>query len=261
MRFYCPARLKNNPTPGSSYKVSQGFGCTISILNRLFFQRVNWDLNEGLSAVVRKDPSFQMSEGIGFMLKWILLNKDAFRPAVHDNSSSSLANNDPLVSLSTDFVCFRGICTKVMCTPYERREGWQIYAVKHRGTIYLRQMDTDAQIKAETNKSQRQKDMCSWGYKFEQYMQDDLRKEQERESRFERKPVNENEEFCAMYRTRLGNHSVVYGAEMDGFQLKNPIDPDTCEGMNIDEIDLNQDGFFVELKTSRTIDSPRLEVR
>ena len=48
---------------------------------------------------------------------------------------------------------------------------------------------------------------------------------------------------------------------MDGYQLKNPIDPDSCEGIAIDDIDLNQDGHFVELKTSRTIDSPRLEVR
>ena len=33
-------------------------------------------------------------------------------------------------------------------------------------------------------------------------------------------PVNENEEFCCVFRSRLGGHSIVYGAEMDGFRLK-----------------------------------------
>ena len=166
---------------------------------------MNWDLNEGLSAVIRKDDNFKHEEGIGHVLRWILLNKEAFEPFVPGQDQSAITNKDPLTSLSTDFVCFRGLCTTIMCTPYERREGWQIFAVKHRGTIYLRQMDTEAKMKADKNMSQRQKDMSSWGYKFEQYMQDDLRKE-DRESRFERKPVNENEEFCAVYRYYFALH-------------------------------------------------------
>ena len=48
--------------------------------------------------------------------------------------------------------------------------------MKHRGTIYLRQMDTEAKLKAEANKSESQHRMCSWGYKFEQFILDDLRK-------------------------------------------------------------------------------------
>ena len=70
-------------------------------------------------------------------------------------------------------------------------------------------------------------------------------------------PVNENEEFCCLFRTRLGSHSVVYGAEMDGYRLRTP-----SEGpLTLDDFDLNQDGHFIELKTSRVIDSPRLEAR
>ena len=48
--------------------------------------------------------------------------------------------------------------------------------MKHRGTIYLRQMDTEAKLKAEANKSETQQRMCSWGFKFEQFILDDLRK-------------------------------------------------------------------------------------
>lgn len=101
--------------------------------------------------------------------------------------------------------------------------------------------------------------MSSWGYKFEQFTLDGLRNEREDNLSENRKlpPVNENEEFCALFRARLGHHSLVYGAEMDGFRLRTP-----SEGpINPDDLDLNQDGHFIELKTSRTIDSPRLETR
>jgi len=234
MRFFCPERLKNSSQAGSSYK------------------RVNWDLNDGYDKVIRKDDSFKKDEGISFMLKWICHNKSAFQ--IIDQTTNEAA---PLSTLSTDFVAFRGLLTTIMCTPYEKREGWQIFAVKHRGTIYLRQMDTDAKLKAEANKSETQQRMCSWGYKFEQYILDDLRKEREESFNEHRKlePVNENEEFCCLFRTRLGTHSIVYGAEMDGYRLRTP-----SEGpLNLDDFDLNQDGHFIELKTSRVIDSPRLE--
>lgn len=234
MRFFCPERLKNSAQAGSSYK------------------KVNWDLNDGYDKVIRKDESFKKDEGISFMLKWICHNKSAFQ--IIDQTTNEAA---PLSTLSTDFVAFRGLLTTIMCTPYEKREGWQIFAVKHRGTIYLRQMDTEAKLKAEANKSESQHRMCSWGYKFEQFILDDLRKEREESFNEHRKlePVNENEEFCCLFRTRLGSHSVVYGAEMDGYRLRTP-----SEGpLNLDDFDLNQDGHFIELKTSRVIDSPRLE--
>jgi len=234
MRFFCPEKLKNSNQAGSSYK------------------RVNWDLNEGYEKVIHKDESFKKDEGLSMMLKWITGNRSAFE-IVNPKTNEAA----PLTSLSTDFVCFRGLCTTIMCTPYEKREGWQLFAVKHRGTIYLRQMDTESKLKAEANKSDYQKRMCSWGYKFEQYILDDLRQEREDMYNERRKlpPVNENEEYCCLFRTRLGAHSVVYGAEMDGFRLRTP-----SEGpINLDDIDLNQDGHFIELKTSRIIDSPRLE--
>jgi hypothetical protein len=44
---------------------------------------------------------------------------------------------------------------------------------------------------------------------------------------------------------------------MDGFRMKT-----TTEGpINPNDIELNQDGHFIELKTTRVIDSPRLEAR
>jgi RAT1-interacting protein len=114
---------------------------------------------------------FKKDEGITFLLKWILGNRNAF-----EITDPQTQTTQPLTTLSTDFVCFRGLCTTIMCTPYERRDGWQLFAVKHKGTIYLRQMDTEAKMKAEANQSDHQLRMSSWGFKFEQYSLDDLRK-------------------------------------------------------------------------------------
>ena len=97
MMFFCPERLRNSSQAGSSYK------------------RVEWDLNQGIDQVVRKDERFKRDEGISLMLKWILENKQAF--SIVDPQTNEAA---PLTSLSTDFVMFRGLCTTIMCTPYEK---------------------------------------------------------------------------------------------------------------------------------------------
>ena len=68
-------------------------------------------------------------------------------------------------------------------------------------------------------------------------------------------PVNESEEFCCMFRSRLGCHSIVYGAEMDGFR----INPERADEDSREMIDLNLDGTFVELKTNRIIESKKMQ--
>ena len=59
------------------------------------------------------------------------------------------------------------------------------------------------------------------------------------------------------FRSRLGPHSLVYGAEMDGlipgFKTINNEDEDDAN--IVDRVDLNASSF-VELKTSRKIDHP-----
>ena len=65
-------------------------------------------------------------------------------------------------------------------------------------------------------------------------------------------PVIESEEFCCMFRTRLGAHSIVYGAEMDGLEVNDRLNGLTGD---VDGIDLNGE-TFVELKTSRIVEHP-----
>ena len=90
------------------------------------------------------------------MLKWITINKERFAVGGDQSSGRKKIN-----SLNTDFgnlilsnqvssqqlialaVCFRGLLTQLMCTPYENREGWRVLAVRHRGTIYLHKDETE----------------------------------------------------------------------------------------------------------------------
>lgn len=67
-------------------------------------------------------------------------------------------------------MCFRGLLTQIMCTPFEESEGWIICAKQYDGTIFLCAFDTEEKIRRQQNETERQKQMCSWGYKFEQYM-------------------------------------------------------------------------------------------
>ncbi len=103
------------------------------------------------------------------MLKWISLNKGKFRPA----GESSSDDDASLDSLLTDFVCYRGLFTMIMCTPYERRDDWILSAVKYRNTIFLHKEETPAQRRQRSQASERMKRMCSWGYKFEQCVNSD----------------------------------------------------------------------------------------
>lgn len=76
----------------------------------------------------------------------------------------------------------------------------------------------------------------SWGFKFEQYMLSD----EPGQSPDTTQPVDEGEEFACVFSTKLGDHNLLYVAEMDGVlakeELQEPIDWAKQE--------------FVELKTS-----------
>jgi RAT1-interacting protein len=62
-----------------------------------------------------------------------------------------------------------------------------------------------------------------------------------------RKPVNESEELCVMFRTKLSNHHLLFGAEMDG--VKSTTEINNCSELAKAE--------FIELKTSRQIETAR----
>lgn len=57
-----------------------------------------------------------------------------------------------------------------MKTPYDEREGWIICAAKWKGTIYLMAFDTEADTFELNNRTEKDLQFSSWGFKFEQYI-------------------------------------------------------------------------------------------
>lgn len=178
---------------------------------------VSFDLNKGLNTRISKSWE---SEGLDTMLRWILNNRSKFGER----------------SLNTDFVSFRGLLRLLLNTPYEQRDPWIIRVTRWRGTVYLLQEKTIAEKEREKNMTERDKKFTYWGYKFEHYM--NLHDK-------DPGPVNENEEFCCIFRTRLAGLSLMYGAEMDGY-----ISSQLPDGQ------LNP-SKFVEYKTSRIVETDR----
>jgi len=195
-------------------------------------EKVQLDLNVGLDRVERKGEESQGgAEGLDNLLRAILGNRERFAVA------------GELESLHTDLVCYRGLLTTLLCTPYEGREGWEVEVVKWRGTMYLKQRETAERRRQRERETERQRTMSSWGYKFEQYLSTPTPGTSPDTS----EPVNESEEFCCVFRSRVGGLSMVYGAEMDAYTSVKELD--RREHLSPDK--------FVEMKTSREVENDR----
>ncbi|KAF9990923.1 hypothetical protein BGZ75_008092 [Mortierella antarctica] len=66
-----------------------------------------------------------------------------------------------------NFICYRGILTKIMCTPYSRNEPWELGATLYKGTIYIEEHVSAEKRQNSTGTNERHKLMSYWGYRFE----------------------------------------------------------------------------------------------
>jgi len=196
-------------------------------------KHVNFDLNTSMDQVKRASDVKRNTEKLDTILRWILLNRYKF--AVSPQPGEQCAKGHRIASLSTDFVCFRGLLRDLMCAPYQR-DGFIILATRWRKTIYLCAIDTPEKIRENENRSESQKKMCSWGHKFEQFMT---------EGEDPATGMDECKEYCCVLRSRLESHSLVYAAEVDG------VDPGKYRPPHAHLT------AFVELKTSKEIVTER----
>ncbi|KAK6171101.1 hypothetical protein SNE40_019359 [Patella caerulea] len=196
---------------------------------------VNFNLRKGFKEMIKKDES--KLEYIDDLLRWVISEPRAFvsKPIVNEGSGHEIK----LSSLSTDFVCWRGLLTKLLCSPYENRDGWMIAVILFRGTYFLCDFETEEKKKQLAKVTERQEEMCYWGWKFEQYVTSDKEGGKPDTSR----PVNNNEGFCSVVRSRLNNNSLVYGGEVDG--IDNTI---------------KHNNKYVEYKTTRQIESRNQDI-
>nr|CAD7196840.1 unnamed protein product [Timema douglasi] len=133
-----------------------------------------------------------------------------------------------------------------MCTPYENLDDWIICASKWKGNIYLCAIESEESIKKRKSRTEQQKKFMSWGYKFEQYMTADKPKGRPKTD----DPVNEKEEFCVMFQSKMRDHNLLYGAEMDCVDSETEV---------LTEQDL-ANAHFIELKTNRMIEDRRQDM-
>ena len=160
---------------------------------------VAFDLNLGYNTFIKKDES--VKEYLDDLLKWVVANKSKF-----DVQGSVLQEG-----LNTDFICWRGLMTKLACTPYENRDGWKIAVIRYKNTWYMCEYDTEERIQQKAQMDEKQKQMTYMGWKFEQYVTADSPKGEPDVT----KPVNNKEGYCSVVRSRLAEHSLVFGGEVD----------------------------------------------
>ena len=128
---------------------------------------MKFNLRNGVSDAIDKDQESIKQKMLDDMLTWILQERKA-------DNSSIVDLQQPLRPLHIEFVCFRGLLTVLIYTPYENQEGWRILATKFQNTIYLWQMkdlrENGNSFSRNPRNAQRMQEMTMWGFKFEQYL-------------------------------------------------------------------------------------------
>ncbi|CAG8777930.1 19989_t:CDS:2 [Cetraspora pellucida] len=153
--------------------------------------------------------------------------------------------------VQTDLVSWRGIFTKILCTPYNRNEPWELGATLWNNTIFIEEHDTDYTKEHSSGSTPRQKLMCYWGYKFENLctiskLPSEITSSDDPEL-INRKTtiVNTNVQYCSVAKTSLGNNKLIMGAEVDCLCDAKPKRP------------VNPVEKYIELKTSKVIEKDK----
>ncbi|EAX03559.1 dom-3 homolog Z (C. elegans), isoform CRA_b [Homo sapiens] len=111
--------------------------------------------------------------------------------------------------LAEAIVTWRGHLTKLLTTPYERQEGWQLAASRFQGTLYLSEVETPNARAQRLARPPLLRELMYMGYKFEQYMCADKPGSSPDPSG----EVNTNVAFCSVLRSRLGSHPLLFSGE------------------------------------------------
>ncbi|GIY86647.1 NAD-capped RNA hydrolase DXO1 [Caerostris darwini] len=161
------------------------------------------DLNEGYEDAIAK--VFDKSEDT--LYSWILKHQKE----VCDNFRARNSNKPHI-----DFVCYRGLLKTIGSTIYEKNQDWLICATKFNSVIYLCDFRTEDKIKKMSQLTKKEKLMIFWGMKFEKYVTANTPDSEPKSS----EPVNGKEKYFTVLKGRLGKHTLLYSAEVDG---KDPL--------------------------------------
>merc|ERR1719285_888607 len=186
------------------------------------YKNQSLDLNIGFATRIRK---LELQENIDSILRWIIDNEHM---------------TDEI--FKADFICYRGALQSIMNTPYEKSQAWITRIMRWKDTFFFCEVLTDEDRNQFRTKNEKDQRFTYWGYKFEDYL---TRKQNPVP---DNQPLNENDEFYCIYKAKLGDLKLVYGAEMDGYRDNNVQDSSPL-----------QTGKFVELITARKPTHPGQE--
>ncbi|KAI8059289.1 hypothetical protein BC940DRAFT_328364 [Gongronella butleri] len=142
---------------------------------------------------------------------------DTLLDALTDAKAKPNAHPD---ATKADIVTWRGIMTKLLCTPYARREAWDLRLTRYNDTIYIEESTATKLEKQQEPKSVRQQMMCYWGYRFETLSTvstppSELAKDDPELTSRLHDSANTNIQYCVLVKTKLGSSSLIMGAEVD----------------------------------------------
>ncbi|KAJ3115765.1 decapping endonuclease targeting mRNA, partial [Nowakowskiella sp. JEL0407] len=147
-------------------------------------------------------------------------------------------------SLVMPKICtWRGLITKIFVTPYSKGNDWELQAIKIKDTIYIIEKETPE--KQEYGTTDQHRRFTYYGYKFESLStisKPAINLQANDPEIISRRDdiVNTNEQFCSVFRTKIGDVDMVLGAEVD------------CT-LSSDKNIGSQQKHYVELKTNRVL--------
>ncbi|KAG6862455.1 hypothetical protein C0995_000001 [Termitomyces sp. Mi166 len=147
-------------------------------------------------------------------------------------------------------VTWRGVITRILTSPYEEREEFELNMMSVNGTLYFEEHISEERLKEKNNMKPRHRIQMYYGYAFESYCTSETPT-----PKVSSKPsepvgwggdVDTNVQWCSVVRTKLGNTRLLIGGEVDCVRAPYPVTIAT-------ERYTNQTDTFVELKTSLAI--------
>lgn len=153
------------------------------------FSDVHFDLNVGYGTQIAKSDD---NQHINLLLYCVL--------------------RDSLVD-KADFICWRGLLTKIAASPYEDGkfdDGLVVVVQKVNNKFYMCEFPTESAKATKEHQTDKQKLMGYWGMKFESYL---TCKPGSQPNPSE--PMNFNHEFSSVVSTKLGKYSLLFAGEVD----------------------------------------------
>ncbi|KAG6830863.1 hypothetical protein H0H92_014228 [Tricholoma furcatifolium] len=138
-------------------------------------------------------------------------------------------------------VAWRGVMTRILTSPYEEREGWDLNIMCIENTLYFEEHLSEEKLKEKNNMEPRHRLQTYYGYAFESYCTSET--PTRKPSTNPKDPVgwggnvDTNVQWCSVVRTKLGNTRLLIGGEVDCVRERYTRKTDT----------------FLELKTSLAI--------